>query len=151
MRLWAAAVDYTEDVRCSDEILNRVTDAYRKFRNTLRYALGNLDGFNPETDNVSYQEMLEIDRWALAGFDEAARKILEGYETYNFQSVYQTIYNLFTVTLSQRYFDIIKDRLYIYAPKVVGTPFGANRALRDHGQNVPSARADSRVYGGRSV
>ncbi|MEO6590387.1 MAG: class I tRNA ligase family protein, partial [Pyrinomonadaceae bacterium] len=117
LRLWAAAVDYTEDVRCSDEILQRVTDAYRKFRNTLRYALGNLDGFNPEIGNVSYQEMLEIDRWALASFDEAAKKILEGYETFNFQTVYQTIYNLCTVTLSARYFDIIKDRLYIYAPK----------------------------------
>lgn len=117
LRLWAAAVDYTEDVRCSDEILQRVTDAYRKFRNTLRYALGNLDGFNPETDKVSQNEMLEIDRWALASFDEAAKKILEGYEKYNFQAVYQTIYNLCTVTLSARYFDIIKDRLYIYAPQ----------------------------------
>lgn len=117
LRLWAAAVDYTEDVRCSDEILQRVTDAYRKFRNTLRYALGNLDGFNPETDNVALSEMLEIDRWALAELDEAAKKVLEGYEKYDFQSVYQTIYNLCTITLSARYFDIIKDRLYIYAPK----------------------------------
>ena len=117
LRLWAAAVDYTEDVRCSDEILQRVTDAYRKFRNTLRYALGNLDGFNPETDKVSLTEMLEIDRWALASFDEAAKKILRGYEIYDFQSVYQTIYNLCTVTLSARYFDIIKDRLYIFAPR----------------------------------
>ncbi len=117
LRLWVAAVDYTEDVRCSDEILQRVTDAYRKFRNTLRYALGNLDGFNPETDTVSYQEMLEIDRWALASFDEAAKKILAGYETFDFQAVYQTIYNLCTVTLSARYFDIIKDRLYIFAPR----------------------------------
>lgn len=116
LRLWAAAVDYTEDVRCSDEILNRVTDAYRKFRNTLRYALGNLDGFNPDTDNVSLQEMLEIDRWALASFDELAKKVIQGYETFDFQTVYQTIYNLFTVTLSARYFDIIKDRLYIFAP-----------------------------------
>ncbi len=80
LRLWAAAVDYTEDVRCSDEILQRVTDAYRKFRNTLRYALGNLDGFNPETETVALSEMLEIDRWALASFDEAAKKILNGYE-----------------------------------------------------------------------
>jgi isoleucyl-tRNA synthetase len=116
LRLWAAAVDYTEDVRCSDEILQRVTDAYRKFRNTLRYALGNLDGFNPDTDKVSYQEMLEIDRWALASFDQAAKKVLRGYENYDFQAVYQTLYNLVTVTLSARYFDIIKDRLYIYAP-----------------------------------
>ncbi len=117
LRMWAAAVDYTEDVRCSDEILQRVTDAYRKFRNTLRYALGNLDGFNPETDSVALQEMLETDRWALASFDEAAKKILQGYETFDFQSVYQTIYNLCTVTLSARYFDIIKDRLYIFAPR----------------------------------
>ena len=117
LRLWAAAVDYTEDVRCSDEILQRVIDAYRKFRNTLRYALGNLDGFNPETDTVAFAEMFELDRWALAGFDQAAAKILKGYENYDFQAVYQTIYNLVTVTLSARYFDIIKDRLYIYAPK----------------------------------
>jgi len=117
LRMWAAAVDYTEDVRCSDEILQRVTDAYRKFRNTLRYALGNLDGFNPETDTVALGEMLEIDRWALASFDEAAKKILAGYEAFDFQAVYQTIYNLCTVTLSARYFDIIKDRLYIFAPR----------------------------------
>lgn len=116
LRLWASAVDYTEDMRCSDEILQRVTDAYRKIRNTLRYALGNLDGFNPESDTVAYQEMLEIDRWALAAFDEAVKKILNGYEKYDFQAVYQTLYNLCTVTLSARYFDIIKDRLYIYAP-----------------------------------
>ncbi len=117
LRLWAAAVDYTEDVRCSDEILQRVTDAYRKFRNTLRYALGNLDGFDPETDVVAFQAMLEIDRWALASFEDATRKVLDGYQRYDFQSVYQTIYHLVTVTLSARYFDIIKDRLYIYAPK----------------------------------
>jgi isoleucyl-tRNA synthetase len=119
LRLWASAMDITEDVRCSDEILQRVTDAYRKFRNTLRYALGNLDGFNPETDKVSVQEMLEIDRWALASLDEAIEKVVKGYETYNFQTVYQTLYNLVTVTLSARYFDIIKDRLYISAPKSV--------------------------------
>ncbi|MBS1797803.1 MAG: isoleucine--tRNA ligase [Acidobacteria bacterium] len=116
LRLWAAAVDYTEDVRCSDEILQRVTDAYRKIRNTLRYALGNLTGFDPATDTVALAEMMEIDRWALASFDEAAKKVLKGYETYDFQIVHQTLYNLCTVTLSARYFDIIKDRLYIYAP-----------------------------------
>lgn len=116
LRLWASAVDFTQDMRCSKEILQRVTDAYRKFRNTLRYALGNLDGFNPDTDTVSLSEMLEIDRWALASFDEAARKVLSAYENYDFQVAYQTLYNLVTVTLSARYFDIIKDRLYIYAP-----------------------------------
>lgn len=116
LRLWASAVDFTQDMRCSKEILQRVTDAYRKFRNTLRYALGNLDGFNPETDTVSLSEMFEIDRWALASLDEAARKVLNGYENYDFQTAYQTLYHFVTVTLSARYFDIIKDRLYIYAP-----------------------------------
>ncbi len=119
LRLWAAAADVTEDVRCSDEILQRITDAYRKFRNTLRYALGTLDGFNPETDKVSYQEMLELDRWALASLDKVIEKVVNGYESYNFQVAYQTLYNFVTVTLSARYFDIIKDRLYIYAPKSV--------------------------------
>ncbi|HEX8736131.1 MAG TPA: isoleucine--tRNA ligase [Pyrinomonadaceae bacterium] len=130
LRLWTAAVDYTEDVRCSDEILQRVTDAYRKFRNTLRYALGNLDGFNPETDAVEkpilqyaggaaedeIENLLEIDRWALANLDEVTARVLEAYEKYDFQGVYQTLYNFVTVTLSARYFDIIKDRLYIFAP-----------------------------------
>ncbi len=117
LRLWAAAVDFTEDMRCSDEILSRIVDAYRKFRNTLRYALGNLDGFNPETDTVAFQEMLEIDRWALAELGIVTSKVLGGYEEYNFQTAYQTLYNFVTVVLSARYFDIIKDRLYIYAPK----------------------------------
>lgn len=117
LRLWAAAVDYTEDVRCSDEILSRVVDAYRKFRNTLRYALGNLDGFDPASDLAADIEMLEIDRWALANLDEVTTKVLNGYNAYDFQSAYGALYNFCTVTLSARYFDIIKDRLYIYAPR----------------------------------
>ncbi len=115
LRLWAAAVDFTEDMRCSKEILDRVTDAYRKIRNTLRYALGNLDGFDPETDAVT--NLLEIDRWALASLSELTKKVLKGYETYDFQVVYSALYNFCTVTLSQQYFDIIKDRLYTSAPK----------------------------------
>jgi isoleucyl-tRNA synthetase len=117
LRLWAAAVDYTEDVRCSDEILQRVVDAYRKMRNTLRYALGNLDKFDPDADAVPENKMLEIDRWALASLDTVVAKVLSGYETYDFQAAYNALYNLCTVTLSARYFDIIKDRLYIRAPK----------------------------------
>ena len=113
LRLWAAAVDYTEDVRCSDEILSRVVDAYRKIRNTLRYALGNLDGFDPERDMAADDASTEIDKWALAELNDAAAKVLAAYERYDFQTAYQTLYNLCTVTLSARYFDIIKDRLYI--------------------------------------
>ncbi|MGE3465967.1 MAG: isoleucine--tRNA ligase, partial [Pyrinomonadaceae bacterium] len=117
LRLWAAAVDYTEDVRCSDEILSRVVDAYRKMRNTLRYALGNLDGFDPSADSVSAGSMHEIDRWALAVLDEVTEKVIAGYKAYDFQAAYNGLYNFCTVALSSRYFDIIKDRLYIAAPK----------------------------------
>jgi len=119
LRLWAAAVDYTEDVRCSDEILSRVVDAYRKFRNTLRYALGNLHGFDPVRDEEGDGEMLEIDRWALASLDVLTAKVLRSYEAYDFQAAYGALYNFCTVTLSARYFDIIKDRLYIFAPRSV--------------------------------
>lgn len=120
IRLWAAAVDYTEDVRCSPEILSRVIDAYRKIRNTLRFALGNLDGFDPQTDQISEAEMLEIDRWALAALRDATIKIIAAYKAYDFQVAYSELYNFCTVTLSARYFDIIKDRLYIMAPKSAG-------------------------------
>lgn len=119
LRLWAAAVDYTEDVRCSDEILSRVVDAYRKMRNTLRYALGNLDGFDPAADSVAEAEILEIDRWALASLEIVAAKVLKGYTDYDFQAAYGALYNFCTVTLSARYFDIIKDRLYIFAPRSI--------------------------------
>ncbi len=117
LRLWAAAVDYTEDVRCSDEILLRVVDAYRKMRNTLRYALGNLDRFDPKTDSVNVSSMQEIDRWALAELNEVISKALDGYRSYDFQAAYNSLYGFCTVTLSARYFDIIKDRLYISAPR----------------------------------
>ncbi len=119
LRLWAAAVDYTEDVRCSDEILSRVVDAYRKMRNTLRYALGNLDGFDPAKDAVASKDMLEIDRWALAGLNDVTGKVLAAYKAYDFQAAYNALYHFCTVTLSARYFDIIKDRLYIFAPRSV--------------------------------
>ena len=117
MRLWAAAVDYTEDVRCSDEILARVIDAYRKMRNTLRYALGNLDGFDPAKDSVADEQLLPIDAWAVAELDEVIEKVVAGYEAYDFQVAYNALYHFCTVTLSARYFDIIKDRLYILAPQ----------------------------------
>ncbi len=116
LRLWASAVDYTEDVRCSDEILQRIVDAYRKFRNTLRYALGSLYDFDPESDSVEYENLQEIDRWALANLDKVIETVVESYNNYDFKTVYRTVYDFVTVALSARYFDIIKDRLYISAP-----------------------------------
>jgi isoleucyl-tRNA synthetase len=120
LRLWVASSDYKEDVRLSKEILTRLVETYRKMRNTARYALGNLSDFNPETDSVAYEEMFEIDRWALAASNEVARKVIEGYKRFDYTTVYHAMYNYTTVTLSAIYFDILKDRLYTYAPKSIG-------------------------------
>jgi isoleucyl-tRNA synthetase len=117
LRLWVASSDYHEDVRCSREILERTVDAYRKIRNTARYALGNLYGFEPAAGSVSEEEMLEIDRWALAELDEVVKKVRDAYEAYEFHLATRAIYSFCTVTLSARYFDIIKDRLYTSAPR----------------------------------
>jgi len=117
IRLWSASSNYFEDMRCSAEILQRVTDGYRKLRNTARFALGNLHGFDPEPDAVTSTELLEIDRWALAELNEVVAKVQAAYVAYEFHAVYHTLYDFCTVTLSARYFDIIKDRLYTFAPR----------------------------------
>jgi isoleucyl-tRNA synthetase len=117
IRLWCASSDYHEDMRCSDEILQRVSDGYRKMRNTARFALGNLDGFDPARDSMNAKELLEIDRWALAELDAVTERVRAAYEAYEFHTVYHALYHFCTVTLSARYFDIIKDRLYTAAPR----------------------------------
>jgi isoleucyl-tRNA synthetase len=117
LRLWCASSNYFDDMRCSAEILQRVTDGYRKLRNTARFALGNLHGFNPASDSVAEMDMLEIDRWALAELDAMIVRVREAYDAYEFHTVYHALYNFCTVTLSARYFDIIKDRLYTFAPR----------------------------------
>jgi isoleucyl-tRNA synthetase len=117
LRLWCCALDYFEDMRVSNEILTRISDAYRKLRNTARYCLGNLDGFDPAKDRVAFEQMPELDRWALAATNEVVKRALAAYERYEFTDVYQTLYNFATVELSSLYFDIIKDRLYTSAPK----------------------------------
>ncbi|MEP6635855.1 MAG: isoleucine--tRNA ligase [Acidobacteriota bacterium] len=117
LRLWCASSNYFDDMRCSAEILQRVTDGYRKLRNTARFALGNLYGFDPKRDSVPDAELLQTDRWALAELDLVIGKVREAYEAYEFHTVYHTLYNFCTVTLSARYFDIIKDRLYTFAPR----------------------------------
>jgi len=117
LRLWCASTDYHEDMRLSPEILQRVSDAYRKMRNTARFALGNLAGFEPARDSVSTEEMLEVDRWALLELAVLTERVRKAYEAYEFHLAYQALYHFCTVTLSARYFDIIKDRLYTAAPR----------------------------------
>jgi len=117
IRLWCASSNYFDDMRGSDEILQRVTDGYRKLRNTARFALGNLHGFDPAKDSVPLEEMEEIDRWALSELDQVIGKVRAAYDSFEFHLVYHALYNFATVTLSARYFDIIKDRLYTFAPR----------------------------------
>ena len=113
LRLWVASSDYNEDVRLSEEILKRLTDAYRKMRNTLKYLLSNIYDFDPK-DIVPAGKMLDIDRWALCEAKGLLDKVTEYYEKYNFHMVYHAIYNFCTVTMSSIYLDILKDRLYTF-------------------------------------
>jgi isoleucyl-tRNA synthetase len=117
LRLWVASSDYHEDVRCSEEILERTVDAYRKIRNTARYALGNLNGFDVGRDTVATPALFEIDRWVLAELDGVVAEVRKAFEAYEFHMATRAIYGFCTITLSARYFDIIKDRLYTAAPR----------------------------------
>ncbi len=112
LRLWVAAEDYRDDIRFSDEILNRCIESYRKLRNTARYILGNLYDFDPARDMVPEGEMLEIDRWALSELARLSRRILEAYEDFEFHVIYHQLNRFCTVEMSAFYLDILKDRLY---------------------------------------
>ncbi|HXK58793.1 MAG TPA: isoleucine--tRNA ligase [Acidobacteriota bacterium] len=117
LRLWAASIDYTEDMRISAEMLTRLREAYRKLRNTNRFLLGNLFDFNPATDSVDDCSLTQLDRWALARLAQVARKVEEAYKRYEFHTVYHTLHNFCVVDLSSFYLDILKDRLYTAAPQ----------------------------------
>jgi isoleucyl-tRNA synthetase len=115
LRLWVAAEDYTEDIRLSMEILNRLADAYRRIRNTWRFLLGALADFDPDQDRVSYADMDELDRWALRRLGELIARVRRAYDEYQFHVVFHSAHNFCAVDLSALYLDIIKDRLYVSA------------------------------------
>ena len=111
LRLWAGSADYHVDVRCSKEIFKQLSQNYLKFRNTARYCLGNLDGF--DADNlVAPGDMLELDRWAVTKLNELIKKVEECYNNYEFHVISHAINDFCVVELSSFYLDIIKDRLY---------------------------------------
>jgi isoleucyl-tRNA synthetase len=112
LRLWVSAEDYREDVRISDEILNRLVEAYRRLRNTARFLLGNLYDFDPENDAVQASELDEMDRWILHRTQVMLGRCREAYDDYEFHAVYHTLNNFCSVDLSAQYLDIVKDRLY---------------------------------------
>ncbi|MBI4481269.1 MAG: isoleucine--tRNA ligase [Acidobacteria bacterium] len=115
LRLWVSSIDFTEDVRLSEEILSRLREAYRKIRNTCRFLQGNLYDFDPDLDRVPRERMLEIDRWAMARLHRVIKKVREAYQAYQFHVAYHVLYNLCTLDLSAVYLDILKDRLYTAA------------------------------------
>ncbi len=112
LRLWVSAEDYRDDIKISNEILRHLTDAYRKIRNTIRYLLGNLYDFAPDTDMVPYQDMDDLDQWALHQLEVLKDKVMRVYEDFEFHIVYHALHNFCVVTMSSLYLDIIKDRLY---------------------------------------
>lgn len=112
LRLLVCSENYFEDVRVGDEIITRITDAYRRIRNTFRFILGNLDGFNPKTDYVEYDDLEEIDKYALLRLQEIIEYVDNAYKTYEFHKVYHAIHNYCAVDLSGFYMHVIKDRMY---------------------------------------
>ena len=112
LRLWVAATDYSGEMTVSDEILNRSADAYRRIRNTARFLLSNLNGFNPETDMVAVEDMVALDRWVVRRATKLQEEIVEAYEQYNFHVVTQKLMQFCSIELGAFYLDIIKDRQY---------------------------------------
>ena len=111
LRLWAASADYHADVRCSHEIFKQLSQNYLKFRNTARYCLGNLDGFDPN-HLVAPNEMEALDRWAITRLNGLIQKCFQGYDDFDFNVVTHAVNDFCVVDMSNFYLDIIKDRLY---------------------------------------
>ena len=119
MRLWIAATDYANEMSLSEEILKRISDSYRRMRNTVRFLLGNLAGFDPATDALPVEQMVAIDRWALARTAALHEEIADAYRKYEYHLIYQKIHNFCVVDLGGFYLDILKDRLYTTPKKSV--------------------------------
>jgi isoleucyl-tRNA synthetase len=118
VRLWVASVDFRNDVACSDNLMQRVAENYRKLRNSLfRYVLGNLRDFDPAQDSVPFAEMHALDRYMLRQTAAVSEEIKGWYDEFAFHKIYQRIMQFCVVDLSAMYFDVLKDRLYTSAPK----------------------------------
>jgi isoleucyl-tRNA synthetase len=116
LRLWVASQEYQADVKMSERVMTQLSEAYRKIRNTFRFALSNLAGFDPARDALPHAEMEEIDRWMLERTADLVRKCREWYAAYEFHRVYHALHDYCVVDLSSFYYDVLKDRLYTKAP-----------------------------------
>jgi len=120
LRVWVASQDYTADMRMSDAMMVQLAEAYRKIRNTFRFALSNLFDFDPARDSVPDAELWEMDAWMLRRTGSLVRQCARWYENFEFHRAYHAISDFCTVDLSAFYFDVLKDRLYTFAPKNIG-------------------------------
>lgn len=116
LRLWVASADYRRDVAVSPRILQQMADAYRKIRNTFRFMLGNLNGFNPDRDAVAVKDLLEIDRLILMRLQRLIQRVTAAFQAYEFHQAYRSLYNFCVLDLSSFYLDVLKDRLYCEDP-----------------------------------
>lgn len=116
LRLWAASEDFGQDLTIGPEMLKRINEAYRRFRNTYRFMLGNLNDFDFAKNQVALKDMPLIDQWALLRLNQLTEKCLKAYENYQFFKVYHALNNFFVIDLSATYLDILKDRLYTWKP-----------------------------------
>ncbi|WP_101911415.1 isoleucine--tRNA ligase [Marasmitruncus massiliensis] len=115
LRLWVASSDYHADIRISGDILKQLSEVYRKIRNTARYILGNISDFDPNKDLVPLEQLTELDKWALAKFNDLVALAKQSYDRYEFHMVYHALHNFCTIDMSNFYLDVIKDRLYVEA------------------------------------
>ncbi|MCB0371092.1 MAG: class I tRNA ligase family protein, partial [Bdellovibrionales bacterium] len=130
IRLWASYEDYGQDVSCGKEELTRVTETYRRIRNTMRYLLGSIADFDPAKDSVPVKDMTELDQWALNELYELIEKVEDAYDSYDFYKVYHALNTFCTVTLSSIYLDVLKDRLYTW--KENGIPRRGSQTVLFH-------------------
>lgn len=114
IRLWTSYADYGKDMSCGKNELDRVTETYRRIRNSMRYLLGATSDFNPATDAVPYEKLTWIDQWALSRLAQLHKDVTEAYDNYEFYKIYQALNLFFTVDLSAVYMDVLKDRLYTW-------------------------------------
>jgi isoleucyl-tRNA synthetase len=136
LRLWVAATDYANEMSVSEEIFKRISDSYRRMRNTLRFLLGNLHGFDPQADALPFDDLVAIDQWVIAKTFALQNDVVTAYRNYEFHKIYQEIHNFCVVELGGFYLDIIKDRLYTT---------GANSAPRRSAQTALNHLAQAMV------
>jgi isoleucyl-tRNA synthetase len=115
LRLWVASVEYQADVKMSERVMTQLSEAYRKIRNTFRFALGNLADFDPSRDALPNEQLEEMDRWMLERTADLVARCREWYTAYDFHRVYHAIHDFCVVDLSAFYYDVLKDRLYTKA------------------------------------